>query len=64
MRFSKLKVRHPQLTRERLVDPQQAPFRDRLRDARAIDLVNNHRIVRLNDGYDRVVANDATRLVK
>jgi hypothetical protein len=64
MKPGKLSLRQPPLTREGLVNPHRAPFTDRLREAGAIDLTNNHQIVRLRGDYDRVVATDRTRLVK
>lgn len=64
MKLAKLLVREPQLTREQLVNPHRASYSDRLREAGAIDLRDNHRIVPVRGGYDRIVAIDRTQLVK
>lgn len=66
MKLQSLSLRQPQLTRERLVnrDGHRGSFRDRLRAAKAVDLVNNHRVVPVRGGYDRVLPIDRSLLVK
>lgn len=64
MQLSKLKLRQPPLTRELLVNPYRASFAERLRNAQAVDLTDNHQIILLKGGYDRVIITDPTRIVK
>ena len=64
MKSGTLSQRQPLLTRQQLVNSHRQSFADRLRAAQAIDLRDNHRVVQLRGGYDRVVAVDLARFLK
>ena len=57
--MAKINRRSPELTRQRLVDPQlDVPFRERLKRAHAIDLRGNMEVERLASGYARAIPVD------
>lgn len=53
--MDRLKRRFPELTRERLVNPHERSFAERVRAAGAIELHLNFRIEELGGGYSRMV---------
>lgn len=59
--MKQLRRRIPELARERLVNPHEASYRDRVRAADATDLRRNFRVEELRGGYSRVVALDPSR---
>ena len=60
MTLNHLNRRHPELTRERLVNPHEATLLQRLVASNAVELRENLQIVPLGNGYDRVVPVDTS----
>lgn len=60
MSTSRLTLRDPELTRERLVNPHEGPLHQRLIASKTVDLRGNLQIIPLEKGYDRIVPVDPT----
>jgi len=61
MHRKRLARRVPELSRDRLVNPHDSPYRDRVRVGGVIDLRLNFRLEQLERGYSRIVPVDPNR---
>lgn len=63
--MDKVIVREKPLTRQFLADPHcDKTHKERLTEAKAIDLTDNHKIEVLNSGYWRISPIDKTKIFK
>lgn len=62
--MKKIIIKSTPLSREKLANPYKESYHERLVKSGAIDLIDNHEIIDLGNGYSRIVPIDITKKVK